>query len=356
MCSFNYNKYQMKSIMNYTQEELVAWCETNKFPKFRAKQILTEIYSSRKFDFQEMTSLPKELRTILDEQFFILDAVKAKDFVSADGTVKFLFEFHSGRAVESVLIPQRDSDNVTICVSSQQGCKLDCKFCATGKLGFTGNLKASEIITQILLSEDLSGKKISNVVFMGMGDPLDNYNQVVKALRILIKEQELFGKNRITLSTAGFPDKIKELADTDLNIKIALSLHSPQQPRRETIMPTAVKWRLPELIKALEYYNKQTKQVITFEYILFDKFNNSDDDAMALRKICSHFQSKINLIQYHNIEFTGHTSNLVGASEAQLNSFAMNLRKLGIDVFIRKSAGEDIAAACGQLAYSEMGE
>ncbi|MDD3125422.1 MAG: 23S rRNA (adenine(2503)-C(2))-methyltransferase RlmN [Candidatus Kapabacteria bacterium] len=350
----------MQSILNLSHAGLVAWCEGKQIPKYRAKQIMTEIFSSRHFDFDEMTTLPKDLRAKLAEDFTISSIVHAEDLTDIDGATKFLFEMQNndhnrvdGKKIECVLIPQRNSDNVTLCVSSQEGCKLDCKFCATGKLGWKSNLTTGEILSQYLISEELSGKKISNIVFMGMGDPLDNYENVVRALTILLKEQKIFGKNRITLSTAGFPDRIRELADSGLNVKLALSLHSTTQAKRENIMPSAKNWRLPELVRALEYYYTKTRQVITFEYILFDGFNDSDDDIKALRKLCSHFPAKINLIKFHDIEFTGYQSLLKPTTSEHFFKFATELRKFGLDVFTRVSAGEGVAAACGQLALKQ---
>lgn len=342
----------MQSILNLTLPELENFILENKYPKYRAKQILTEIFQNRRFDFAEMTTLPADLRTKLSENFRITDIVHADETLDNDGTIKYLFRMHERKSIESVLIPQRESDNVTLCISTQEGCKMNCRFCGTGKLGFKSNLTVGEILSQYLVSEHLSGKKISNIVFMGMGEPLDNYQVVERVLQILLKEQKLLGRNRITVSTAGFADKIRRLADSGLGVKIALSLHSPQQRRRENIMPAAASNKLSDLIPALEYYYQKTSQPITFEYILFRNFNDTEEDLRHLKKITSHFPSKINLIQYHEIDFTGFETNLTPASTKEIFTFAIELKKLGINVFTRISAGNSIKAACGQLALA----
>ncbi len=346
----------MQNILDYNKVQLAARFAAEGLPKYRADQLFTEIFQNRKFDFDEMTALPKDFRASLKEIFTIFDIKEHKYFVSEDTTEKLLIEFNNGKAIECVLIPNNNSinkneDSRTLCISTQEGCKLNCKFCATGKLGFISNLSPSEIITQILFAEHISGKKISNIVLMGMGDPLDNYESVSKALSIVITEQKLFGKNRITLSTAGFTENIDRLVESGLNIKLAFSLHSAIQKNREEIMPSAKKWKIHEIVKTLEKYYLTTKQVITFEYIVFDGFNNKDEDVAAIRKVCSHFPCKINLIQYHNIDFTGFKSDLLPASFQQILEFQAKLKKSGVDTFVRKSAGSDIAAACGQLAY-----
>ena len=343
----------MKSIINNTLEELQQFVADNDLPKYRAKQILTEIYSTHHLDFEEMTTLPLALQQKLAEQFVVTDIVHADENRDPDGTIKYLFRMLNGKEIESVIIPQRNSENMTLCISSQEGCKMNCKFCGTGKLGFKSNLSAGEILSQYLVAEDISARKISNIVFMGMGEPLDNFKEVVKSLKIILNEQKLLGKNRITVSTAGLPDKIKSLADTGLNVKLALSLHSAQQKRRENIMPLAATNRLSDIVPALEYYYQKTSQPITFEYILFHNFNDTPEDLKQLKRICSHFPSKINLIQYHNIDFTGFELNLTPASSTEIYEFAIELKKAGIDVFTRISAGNSIKAACGQLALAK---
>lgn len=343
----------MQSILNLTQNELENWLISIQQQKYRAKQVLTEIYRNGKFDFEEMTSLPKDLREKLKSNFSILSIKSHKNYISEDNSSKILIEFENNTAIECVLIPNLKDNGRTICISTQEGCRLNCKFCATGKLGFKRNLDVAEIISQVLFADYVSKYTISNIVLMGMGDPLDNYENVAKALDIIIHQQKLFGKNRITLSTVGFPENIMLLADSGLNIKLAFSLHSAVQKKREEIIPTAKKWKINQILKALEYYYNATKQPVTFEYIVFDGFNNTDADITALKTITSHFPCKINLIQYHDIEFTGYNSELKSANVADIRAFQQNLSRRGIKAFLRKSAGEDIAAACGQLAYGK---
>jgi len=342
----------MQNILNFHKAELENWFIERNFTKYRASQVLDAIYKQNIFDFQEMTTIPIELRNILQNEFSILEIDSYEHIISEDSTSKILCKLSNNKAVECVLIPNDKDGNFTLCLSTQEGCKLNCKFCATGKLGFISNLTSSEIITQYLLTKKLSKSKVSNIVLMGMGDPLDNFENVLKALNILINEQKQIGKNRITLSTAGFSQNIINLADSKIGVKLAFSLHSAIQIKRELIIPSANKWKLPELIKALEYYYISTKKPITFEYILFAGFNNLDEDILALKKITSRFPCKINLIQYHNIEFTGHKSELIPANLNEILEFQAKLKKYSINVFIRKSAGEDINAACGQLALN----
>jgi 23S rRNA (adenine2503-C2)-methyltransferase len=345
----------MKSILNYTLQELKYWMKSNNHPEYRAKQVFEAIYTKAITDLNEIKVLPLELRTLLCSEFYISEINEYKQFISNDGTIKYYFKFIDSAEVETVLIPQNNSNAFTICLSTQFGCRLNCAFCATGKLGLRDNLKVSEIISQILFSESHSGKSINNIVIMGMGDPLDNYDNVIKSLKILIKDMSRFSKNRVTLSSSGFPDKIKQLADENLGIKFALSLHSTDQAKREQIMPSAKSWKIDQLIQALEYYYIRTKQDLTFEYIVFEGFNNKDEDINRLKKFCSHFPAKINLISFHNISFTGaKNEKLKSPGRAQMEIFANKLRNAGVNAFIRKSAGEDISAACGQLAFSEQ--
>lgn len=343
----------MQSILNLTKAEIEQWCVNNGYPKYRGGQIFLDLYQKRKTDFADMSTLPKELKEKLAEEFEILQIASHDYQISEDTTEKLLINFKSGKAVECVLIPNNNEDSRTLCISTQEGCKLNCKFCATGKLGFISNLSVSEIISQYLFAEQVSNWKISNIVLMGMGDPMDNFENVIKFLSRITKETELLGKNRITLSTAGFTENIIRLADSGLNIKIAFSLHSPIQSNRESIMPAGKRWKIKDIMSALEYYYQKTRQDITFEYIVFDDFNNSDEDIVALQKLTRRFPCKVNLIQYHNIEFTGFKSDLVPASYDKILKFQNKLKSAGVNAFIRKSAGEDIAAACGQLAYGK---
>ena len=346
-------------IKNYTLDELRSLMQDLNEPKYRAEQIFREIYSMRRDSFGEISSIPKALRQKLDDEFFLNTA---EDFIakkSSDGTIKYLFKLVNGSSVESVLIPSYDRNDeelkrLTLCVSSQVGCALDCAFCATGKLKLTRNLSAAEIVDQVLNAEKHTGKKITNVVFMGMGEPLQNFENVVKAVEILSNNiVPVISSKRITLSTAGIVPKIMELADSSISVKLAVSLHATTNGLRDRLMPVNKKWNIQSLRHALEYYYKRTKIPVTYEYILFKGLNDSDEDVRRLAKFVRSIPSKINIIPFHDISFTGSdTSWLIPASIDEINNFVERLRNEGANAFIRTSAGFDIDAACGQLAFS----
>lgn len=282
---------------------------------------------------------------------------------SKDGTTKFLFRLNDGKAIESVLIPAETLDEdpklkrLTLCVSSQVGCALNCSFCATGKLGYTRNLKPSEIVDQVLQVEKETQKKISNIVFMGMGEPLHNLENVVKAIDILSNSVEkIISRKKITISTAGIVPKILELAEIPKPVKLAISLHSTTNGVRQKIMPIAKKWNIQSLRESIVEYYRKTIIPITYEYILFDGLNNSTEDAKRLAKFARTVPSKVNIIPFHDISFTnptGFAKELKPASQEQINEFVTQLRNLGVNVYVRTSSGVDIDAACGQLAYSK---
>jgi 23S rRNA (adenine2503-C2)-methyltransferase len=279
-----------------------------------------------------------------------------------DATTKFLIRLRDGLHVESVLIPPRlafrsseaadeeEQRRLTLCISSQAGCPLDCKFCATATMGFLRNLTTGEIIDQVMQIRRVGERPITNIVFMGMGEPMMNYVNVMNAVEILISGVH-FAAKRITISTAGWADNIRHMADDGVKAKLAVSLHSAVDATRTKLMPINKKFPLDVLMSAIEYYHRKTNKRVTYEYIFFDGVNDSDVELAQLVKLARRVPCKINIIPYHDIAFTGAkglSANL--KPSPRLNQLADKLRERNLSVFVRSSAGEDIDAACGQLA------
>jgi 23S rRNA (adenine2503-C2)-methyltransferase len=310
-----------------------------------------------------MTDLSKAFRDLLERVAIprSLDLVTARRS-ERDGTTKFLLRLADGLAIEAVLIPPDaeapDAERrLTLCVSTQVGCPLDCAFCATGTMGFTRNLTAGEIVEQYLHAQRQSDRRISNIVFMGMGEPMLNYDEVMKAVDILTDNRGAnMSARRITISTAGYVDQIRRLADEDRTVKLALSLHALDEGKRTSLMPITKKHGIAALTEALEYYYRRTGIRPTLEYIPFDGFNDTDDDADLLIRFARRVPCKVNLIPFHSIEFTrpsGFAATLRPSPRARIETFAARLRDAHLTVMVRSSAGEDIEAACGQLAVAE---
>ncbi len=332
--------------------------------KFRGKQLFDWLYSKEASSFTEMSSLAKSLREKLSK-ISTINSMKIVDVQeSSDGTRKFLFELEDGKRIESVLIPPKiafessDADNeegqkrLTLCVSTQVGCPLNCKFCATGTMGFLRNLTTGEIIDQVLQVKKITGMKITNIVYMGMGEPLLNYDNVMKSIEIITTGVGIAAK-RITLSTVGLVPQIRQLANEKRKMKLAISLHSLDDELRKELIPIANKYKLNELMNAVDHYYRKTKLRPTFEYILFDGVNDRIEDIKLLVKLSKRIPCKVNIIPFHNIEFTHPTGidlNLQPTKVSKMEEFVKKLRESHITVFIRSSAGEDIDAACGQLA------
>ena len=322
--------------------------------RFRGQQLFNWMYNHLATDFDQMSSIPKVLRNKLKDSteimtLKIIDTEKS----SFNETKKYVFETKEGYKIESVIIPEES--RTTLCISTQVGCPLDCKFCATGLMGYKKNLTAGEIFDQYLLSaKDYGADKITNIVYMGMGEPLLNYKETVNSLRIFGEELTTgISLKKITLSTAGIPPKIRELADTGLNIKLALSLHSCFEEIRSKIMPINNKYSLNENINALRYYSRKTKTRITFEYVMLKDINDRSEDIAALGKLCSGLPCKINVIPFNSLKHMnpdGISGELEPTPTEKIEDFVQNLRDKNIMVMIRDSQGEDIAAACGQLA------
>jgi 23S rRNA (adenine2503-C2)-methyltransferase len=312
------------------------------------------MYNHLSTDFSEMQNISKELRNKLAAncELQTLKLVTTQGSLSSE-TKKYLFSTSEGRMIESVVIPEKDRK--TLCISTQVGCPLDCKFCATGLMGYKRNLSTGEIVDQYLLTAKEYGKEnITNIVFMGMGEPLLNYEATLKSVEIFTHElTKGLSRKRITISTAGIATKIKDLADKNLRVKLAFSLHSVFEDVRSRIMPINKKYSLKENIEALKYYAKKTRTRITFEYTMLKNLNDLDKDVKALTKLCSSLPSKINIIPFNSIKHMnpgGISSELEPTSISDIHLFADKLRDNNITVMIRETQGDDIAAACGQLA------
>lgn len=352
-----------QNLKGLTLSELQDFAESLGEKKYRGAQIYSWVYAKAVQSFDEMTDVSRQFRDLLREKAVLDNLTVVSKNRAADGTVKFLFGLTDGLAIESVLIPpDKKSPNadsrLTLCVSTQVGCPLDCKFCATGTMGFTRNLTAGEIVDQMLQAQRLSDRRITNLVFMGMGEPMLNYDNVMKAVTILNDDNALnIGIRHITISTAGYADKIRQMADEGRRAKLALSLHSLDEEKRLALMPITKKFSVNELVEALEYYYRKTRQRPTFEYILFDGFNDTNADVARFVALSKRIPCKVNLIPFHSIDFThpsGFAASLKPAPRKRVEEFAEKLRKADITVMIRSSSGEDIKAACGQLAVEGM--
>ncbi|ROL60510.1 23S rRNA (adenine(2503)-C(2))-methyltransferase RlmN [Bacteroidetes/Chlorobi group bacterium MS-B_bin-24] len=351
----------MLCVKDLSLQEIEAFVKDLGFEPFRAKQIFYGIYANRVENFESITTLPRELKNILSEKFYISSINSAKYEKATDGTIKFLFSLRNGSAVESVFIPWDYGlkERRTLCVSSQVGCALGCAFCATGKLGLERNLSAGEIIDQIFECEKITGERLTNIVFMGMGEPLQNFQNLVKALEILTNDfVKLFSRRNITVSTAGIVPKIYDLAKIEKPVKLAVSLHSVFDDVRQKLMPVARKWSLKEVREAVVEYYRITRIPITYEYILFEGLNDGEEDARRLAKFAKAVPSKVNLIPFHRIDFMpldDFARSLKPASKEQILKFKSLLNSLGVRAFIRSSSGYEINGACGQLAFANLG-
>jgi 23S rRNA (adenine2503-C2)-methyltransferase len=337
-------------IRTLSKEQLIAELEQLGEKPFRAKQIYEWLWQKSAVDFDEMTNLSKELREKLKEHFVIHSISVYKVQKSNDGTIKSAFQLHDKHLIEGVLIPTED--RATACVSSQVGCSLTCSFCATGFLKRERNLTAAEIYDQVVLinqqSNESIGRNLSNIVFMGMGEPLLNYSNVLTAIDIITSEEGLnISAKRITVSTAGIAKMIKKLADDNVRFNLALSLHAADDEKRNTIMPINEQNNIEALVEALQYFQANCKGEVTFEYILLDGVNDTIDDAKKLIDICKQLEDvKINVIEYNKIEQADFHKSTVETRE----KFIYYLAKHKVIANVRKSRGKDIDAACGQLA------
>ena len=346
-------KAKGNNIRELTLDEIQQYFETLGEKKFRAKQVYEWLWQKHAHSFGDMTNLSKDLRQKLGETFTLPAlAIDATQY-SADGTVKSRFRTHDGHLVEGVLIPT--DERKTACVSSQIGCSLSCKFCATGYMERERNLSFDEIYDEVVLinqqSETIYEKKLSNIVFMGMGEPLLNYKNVLRAIERISSPDGLgMSQRRITVSTAGVAKQIRQLGDDQVRFKLALSLHAATDQKRHEIMPINDTNNIKALIDALNYFYKQTGNEITFEYILFKNFNDSIKDADDLIKIYRQVPADlVNIIEYNPIDNASFTK----PDEEVVEAFMKHLDKNRVNARLRRSRGKDIDAACGQLANKD---
>jgi 23S rRNA (adenine2503-C2)-methyltransferase len=338
-----------KDIRKQSLEQLKAYFTENGEKAFRAMQVWEWLWQKSAKTFDEMSNLSKALRDRLSEDFEILPITIDTSQKSNDGTIKSAFKLFDGEIIEGVLIPA--DDRMTACVSSQVGCSLTCKFCATGYMDRKRNLDPAEIYDQVV-AIDAQAKKafnlpLSNIVYMGMGEPLLNYANVLASIDRITSEDGLnMSPKRITVSTAGIAKMIKKLADDDVKFNLALSLHAADDVKRNQIMPINESNTLEALKEALIYFYEKTQNKITFEYILFYNFNDTLEDAENLLKFCKQIPSKINIIEYNPIA----EASFKNTEEDRLEKFANYLKRNKVTVNVRRSRGKDIDAACGQLA------
>lgn len=336
-------------IRSLTRDELRDFFTDHDMKAFRGNQVYEWLWNKGIHDFTDMTNLSKETREFLD-QHFVINHIRVDEMQqSSDGTVKNAIKLHDGLVVESVFIPT--STRTTACVSSQVGCSLDCTFCATARLKKMRNLNPDEIYDQVVAIDQQSraykNHKLSNIVFMGMGEPLLNYKNVLKSIEMITSKEGLgMSPRRITLSTVGLPKMIKKLADEEVRFKLAVSLHSAIDSVRSKMMPINEKSDLAELLESLQYWYVKTKSLVTFEYVVWKGINDAQTDIDALVAYCKKVPSKVNLIEYNAIEEDG----FVQADDRIVEKYRQDLERNHITVNIRRSRGKDIDAACGQLA------
>jgi 23S rRNA (adenine2503-C2)-methyltransferase len=340
---------EKKDIRALSKEQLRDFFVSNGDKAFRGNQVYEWLWSKGAHRFEDMTNVSKETRVML-ESHFVINHIKVDTMQrSEDGTVKNAVRLHDGLVVESVLIPT--NTRTTACVSSQVGCSLDCNFCATARLKRMRNLEPGEIYDQVLAIDNESklyyNRPLSNIVFMGMGEPLMNYNNVIKAIDRITSEEGLgMSPKRITVSTAGIPKMIKKMADDQVKFKLAVSLHSAIDEVRARIMPFSKNFPLADLREALEYWYRKTKSKITYEYVVWGGINDTNEAVDALVKFCKYVPCKVNLIEYNPID----DGEFQQASDESINLYITALTKNDIVAKVRRSRGKDIDAACGQLA------
>jgi 23S rRNA (adenine2503-C2)-methyltransferase len=338
-----------KDIRALTKEQLREFFEKQGDKAFRGNQVYEWLWQKSAHTFEDMTNVSKETRQLLEENF-VINHIKVDTIQrSNDGTVKNAVRLHDGLIVESVLIPTKT--RTTACVSSQVGCSLDCKFCATSRLKRMRNLNPDEIYDQVVVIDNESklyfNRPLSNIVFMGMGEPLMNYNNVIKAIDKITSPEGLgMSPKRITVSTSGVPKIIKKMADDAVKFNLAVSLHSAIDEVRTSIMPFNENFPLEELKEALEYWYAKTKRQISYEYVVWKGINDSQKDIDAFVEFCKYVPCKVNIIEYNPID----DGDFQQASNEALENYISNLEKNRIVVNVRRSRGKDIDAACGQLA------
>jgi len=343
---------EKKDIRSLSKEQLRDFFVAHGDKAFRGNQVFEWLWSKASHNFEDMTNVSKETRLMLETNF-VINHIKVDTMQrSEDGTVKNAVRLHDGLIVESVLIPT--NTRTTACVSSQVGCSLDCNFCATARLKRMRNLEPGEIYDQVIAIDRESrlyhNRPLSNIVFMGMGEPLMNYNNVLKAITLITSNEGLgMSPKRITVSTSGIPKMIKKMADDEVKFKLAVSLHSAIDSVRARIMPFSSNFPLADLRESLEYWYQKTKSKITYEYVVWKGINDNQEAIDALVKFCKYVPCKVNLIEYNPID----DGEFQQASDEAIDNYIKALAKYDIVAKVRRSRGKDIDAACGQLANKE---
>jgi 23S rRNA (adenine2503-C2)-methyltransferase len=338
-----------RDIRALTKDEMRDWFVEHGEQPFRAQQVYEWLWQKSLKNFDDMTNISLETRDLLN-QHFVINHIKVDQMQrSADGTIKNAVKLHDGKIVESVLIPT--DSRITACISSQVGCSLDCTFCATARLKRMRNLNPDEIYDQVVAikqqADEFFGRPLTNIVFMGMGEPLLNYNNVLEAIDKITHDEGLgMSAKRITLSTVGITKLIKKMADEDVKFNLAVSLHSAIPEKRSRLMPINEANSLDDLADALRYWYRKTKKRVTYEYVVWDGINDTREDAEALARFCAIIPSKVNLIEYNPIDDGPYQQ----AAPEAIDMYEEVLGKKGVIVNIRRSRGKDIDAACGQLA------
>ena len=349
---------QKTDIKSLTKTQIEEYCAQLDLKRYRSDQIFQWLFQKRARSVADMTNLSKDLRKKLEDHIHITNIEPAGRQDSKDGTIKFLFRLHDNHLIEAVLIPEFYDDGVanrlTVCISSQVGCVFGCAFCATGKMGYFRSLITGEIVDQLQFINEVAlqkyGKKINNVVYMGMGEPLHNYDAVINSARVITDPLSLgLSPRRITISTVGLTKRIHQMGDEKLPFNLAISLHAASDEKRDKIMPINASMNLKALREALTHYYKMTASPVTYEYLLFDEFNDSTKDANMLANIVKWIPSKVNIIMYNNVAGV----ELQRARENRLENFIRTLKNKDITATVRRSRGDDIDAGCGQLAIRE---
>lgn len=334
-------------IKSMTPEELRA--ELPDLPKFRVKQIFSWLHRGV-VSFDEMTDISKELRAILAERYEIACAQIILKRVSKDGTIKYLFQMNDGELIESVLM--KYAHGYSICISTQVGCKMNCSFCATGKSGFSRDLLPSEMLSQVQEAQRDENIRISNIVLMGMGEPLDNYDNVLKFLELVSHPDGMnIGMRHISLSTCGLVDRIYDLAEKKLQLTLSISLHAPNDEIRNRTMPVNRRWNVEQLMTACRHYSRETGRRISFEYAMISGVNDSDQCARALASRLHGMTAHVNLIPINNVTDTGYKKSDI----ARQKRFISILELGGCTATVRRTLGSDIEASCGQLSRKHKG-
>lgn len=337
-------------IRNLSFKELSEHVLIAGYPKFRANQIFAWQNQKLVQSFNDMTNLPKELIKYLNKNFILQTLTIQKELTSKDGnTTKLLYKLSDNNLIESVIM--KYNYGYSVCVSTQVGCKMGCKFCASGADGFVRNLESAEILEQVIIAQKLVKQRIGHVVLMGIGEPLDNFDNVVKFISLVTNKDGLniSGRN-ISISTSGLVDKIYKLGDLNLSCTLSVSLHAPNNELRSKLMPINNKWNLEELMQACRFYFKKTGRRISFEYIMINKLNDTIEQSYDLAKLIKGYPTHVNLIPINN----GSQTDFKPSTAKDIKVFKQNLEQLGVNVTVRRTLGADINAGCGQLKKKEI--